>query len=229
MDVGQQTRNVELASAMKQYQETRDGYERMVRRALMDPNPDNKAQYVESIRTENQRLVNIVQGLIQAYEEGKSQMSDGVTIEDLQTQLDDYKKQFIELQSKQDTNAKFQSMLNAAQASTTTAKIYYFGYLVAVLVLLVVLLLLFMFVGGTSVADQVISAIETPADSGGVSDALGSAGEAVSGVVGSAGEALGSAGEAVSSTVSSATESVKSGLGNITINVTGGLRRLFKK
>jgi len=235
MDAGvyQQTRNVELATAMRQYKETKDGYERLVRRALLDPDPASKAQYIQGILAENQRLTNIVQQLIQMYQDGQAEIGGGNTIQELEEDINRYRKHFIEMQAMYDTNLKFQKLLSTAQTSTTTAKTYYIGYIVSVLVLVIGLLMSFFFIGqAPSLADTVVSAIETPAPdvTSEATEALSGASEAVSGVgeaLSGASEAVSGATEAASESASQAIEAVKSGLGNITINIQGGFRKLF--
>ena len=224
MDAGvfQQTRNVELATAMRQYKETKDGYERLVRRALMDPDPASKAQYTQGILAENQRLTNIVQQLIQMYQDGQAEVG-GNTIQELEDDVQKYRKHFLEMQATNDANLKFQKMLSSAQSSTTAAKTYYIGYIVAVLVLVIGLLMSFFFIGqAPSLADTVVSAIETPAP-----DMTSEAAEAVSGATEAATEAVGEAVSGATESANQAIEAVKSGLGNVTINIQGGFRKLF--
>jgi hypothetical protein len=222
MDAGvyQQTRSVELATAMRQYKETKDGYERLVRRALLDPDPASKAQYTQGILAENQRLTSIVQQLIQMYQDGQAEIG-GDTIKDLEEDIQKYRKHFLEMQATYDTNLKFQKMLSTAQSGATSAKTYYIGYIVSVLILVIGLLMSFFFIGqAPSIADTVVAAIETPAPDGGLvegaSEAVSGASEAVSGAVSGASESA-----------SQAIEAVKSGLGNVTINIQGGFRKLF--
>jgi hypothetical protein len=216
MDTQDQSQTVAMDSAVKQYEMVKEEYERLVRRALMDPNPANKQSYADAIRSENQRLITIVQGLVEMYQQNKTAYT-GISMEDLQSKLQEYKQQFVQLETQRDKNLQYQQMLNSSKTTTTTATAYYYGYAIAILVLLIGLLMSFFFIGtAPSITDTVVSAIETPVTTG-IGDVVSEAGQAVT----EAGQAAVQAGQEAVQAGQEAAQSIQKG---VTINIQGAGR-----
>lgn len=158
-DIFEETRMADLDRAMREYTAAKQNYQRMVRMALEEKDPAKRSEYLGAIRTENQRLVRVVEGLMAAWSEGNLQHSEKAQqkVIDLEQELQNFQKQLDSIQTKQDTIVQLQSVLTTLTSDNSTARTTYYGYIIAVLVLLVVVFIMFVY----SYMSSAVSAITT--------------------------------------------------------------------
>lgn len=145
-EVYQQTQSGQLASAMNQYKIVSEGYMRLVRLAL-NAEPAKRQEMLITIENENKRLQEIVEKLLQMWNNDKAKRTDygKYKISELRKNLEEYKIQMEKLKTAQDELVKLQILNQTIQGENKQGRTIYFAYIIACLVLLVLVFVLYVY------------------------------------------------------------------------------------
>lgn len=156
-DVFEQTRDAELSQAMKDYENAKQNYQRLVRQAAYEINSTKRAEFIKAAEAENGRLIKIVQGLIQALREGEAQskMFPPSKIDELEKELQKYKEEVEYIRGSNDKISQLRELLATVSNESSNERKQFYGYIVGILVLLIIVFVFFVY----SYASSVISAV----------------------------------------------------------------------
>ena len=156
-DVFEQTRDAELSRAMKDYENAKQNYQRLVRQAASETDSTRRSEFIKSAEAENARLIKIVEGLIQVLNEGEvhSKSFPPSKIDQLNKDLEHYKEEVEYIRGSNDRIAQLRELLASVSNESSNDRKQYYGYIVGILVLLIIVFVFFVY----SYASSVISAV----------------------------------------------------------------------
>lgn len=166
----EQTRATQLNQALRDYNNAKQNYQRMLRQALAETDSARRQEALQSVEAENRRLVTVVEGLVQAIQEGESQQYDH--IDDLNSQIEQYKEDLEYMRGKSDKIIQLRELLASLTNESSNDRKQYYGYIVGILVLLIVVFVFFVYSYAASVINTVtetVSSVTAP-----VTEAVGS-------------------------------------------------------
>jgi hypothetical protein len=141
----QESRMTDLDNATKEYADAKQNYQRLVRLAVEEQDPAKRQDMLAAIRTENARLVHVVESLVAGWSEYNTNGENQGKIDDLETQLARFNKDLESVQEKQDTIYQLQSVLSTLMSEHDSKRNSYYGYIIAVLVLLIAVFIFFVY------------------------------------------------------------------------------------
>lgn len=167
-DVFEQTRDAELSQAMKDYENAKQNYQRLVRQATTEQDSTKRLEFIKAAEAENGRLIKIVQGLIQVLNEGDSQskLFPPSKIDQLEKELQSYKEEVEYIRGSNDRISQLRELLASVSNESSNDRKQYYGYIVGILVLLIVVFVFFVYSYASSVINAVtetVSSVVAPA------------------------------------------------------------------
>lgn len=164
-------RIAQLNQALKDYQTAKQNYQRLVRQAINEKDPQKRREYLQTVEAENRRLVQIVEGILVAINENKEMAKaySGQKSIDLNKELENYKKEVDYLRGKNDEVTRLRELLATLSSESSTERKQYYGYIVGVLVLLIIVFIFFVYSYASSVINTVtetVTSMTTPSTNG---------------------------------------------------------------
>lgn len=159
----EEQRTAQLNQAMKDYDTAKQNYQRLVRQAVAETDPQKRRELLQTVEVENNRLVQIVQGILAAIEENKTMgktYSEQKVI-DLNKELERYKEEVEYIRGKNDTVIQLRELLASVSNQSSSERRQYYGYIVGILVLLIVVFVFFVYSYASSVINAVSETVAT--------------------------------------------------------------------
>ena len=163
----EEQRSAQLNQAMKDYETAKQNYQRLVRQAVAETDPQKRREFLQTVEVENNRLVQIVQGILAAIEENKTmgKTYSQQKVIDLNKELEHYKEEVEYMRGKNDTVIQLRELLASVSNESNSERRQYYGFIVGILVLLIVVFIFFVYSYASSVINAVtetVSAVTAP-------------------------------------------------------------------
>jgi hypothetical protein len=157
----EQQRNAELSRAMKDYENAKQNYQRLVRQAVSEPDSTKRTEYLQAAEAENARLVKVVEGIIQVLSEGDSQgkMYPASSVDDLNDDLESYQSDLEFMRNSNDKIVQLRELLSTLTNESSNDRKQYYGYIVGILVLLIIVFVFFVYSYAASVINAVTETV----------------------------------------------------------------------
>jgi DNA repair exonuclease SbcCD ATPase subunit len=128
---------IDLERATREYRNAKQNYQRLVRLALDESNAAARQSRFQAIRNENARLVHIVENLVQAWNAIPDHDDAQENVDDLNNDLEEFKRQLESLHRGRDTIVQLESVLSSFVTKNESMRNTYYWYIIAVLLSLV--------------------------------------------------------------------------------------------
>jgi hypothetical protein len=159
----EEQRTAQLNQALKDYETAKQNYQRLVRQAISETDAQKRRELIQTVEVENNRLVQIVQGILGAIEENKTMgktYSEQKVI-DLNKELARFKEEVEYIRGKNDTVIQLRELLASVSNETNSERRQYYGFIVGILVLLIVVFIFFVYSYASSVINAVTETVST--------------------------------------------------------------------
>ena len=162
----EQTRMAELQQATRDYSDAKQNYQRLVRSALQEQDSVKRTEDLKAIAAENNRLVTIVRGLMEAWSEGDLEQNELAKqkVIDLENELASFEEQTSTLSKKRDIIDQLKTVLATLLGENSSTKKTYYGYIIAILVLLIIVFILFVYSYASSAVSAITGAVSSVAE-----------------------------------------------------------------
>lgn len=167
----EEQRTAQLNQALKDYETAKQNYQRLVRQAVNETDPQKRRELLQTVEIENNRIVQIVQGILGAIEENKSMgkaYSEQKVI-DLNKELQRYKEEVEFMRGENDKVIQLRELLASVSNENTNERRQYYGFIVGILVLLIVVFIFFVYSYAASVINAVsetVASVTAPVTTG---------------------------------------------------------------
>lgn len=156
----EQTRATELNQALRDYNDAKQNYQRMLRQALSENDSSKRTEALQAVEAENKRLVTVVEVLVRAITEGELQhKNQSEQVEDLNKHIQQYKEDLEYMRGKSDKVIQLRELLATLTNESSNDRKQYYGYIVGILVLLIIVFVFFVYSYAASVINSVTETV----------------------------------------------------------------------